>query len=311
MMSSFPKPLLAPVTAGDLAQDVGGAFSLLGEPQVVITAIAALKDAEPGSLTFCREVDAEKSGPLVLASRASVLVTSVALPSVQRRCLIVVDDPRGWFIRALEVLFPDSSEYVIDPTAQIAPDSDIARHVAVGVGTVIEQSCRIGAGTRIGNNVHIGSGTRIGKNVFIQHNAVIGSVGLGYHFEADGTRLFFPHLGAVIVGDNVVIGANTVIVRGMIEDTVVGDACRLGNLVNIGHNVKTGKRCAISSGACLVGGSRLGDDCNLGCNVTINANIKIGDGCQIGLGSSVTKSMPAGLSAFGIPAKPLRTMKRF
>jgi len=102
-----------------------------------------------------------------------------------------------------------------------------------------------------------------------------------------------------------------VIVRGQLDDTVVGARCRLGNLVNVGHNVKIGDDSAISSSTCIAGGAVIGARCNIGIGVAINAKVRIGDDCQVGLGSAVTKSVADGVSVFGNPAKPLPTMGRF
>ena len=140
---------------------------------------------------------------------------------------------------------------------------------------------------------------------------MIGSVGLGYHFSDSGQRLFFPHLGKVIIGDDVVIGSSCVIVRGQLKDTIIMNGVRLGNLVNVGHNVFIGNQTVISSSSTIAGGATVGRLCNVAAGVTINSKISIGDNVQIGLGSVVTKTLKSGLSFFGNPAKPLPTMKRF
>jgi UDP-3-O-[3-hydroxymyristoyl] glucosamine N-acyltransferase len=175
----------------------------------------------------------------------------------------------------------------------------------IEAGVTVQADCSIGAHCFIGGNAHIAQGT------VIQNNVSIGGVGLGFHFDQDGNRLFFPHLGAVLIGANAVIGSGCVIARGQLTDTVIGAGSRLGNLVNVGHNVRIGENCAISSGTSMAGGVHMGDECHVGVGVCFNAKIQIANRCRIGMGSVVTKSLPAGASVFGNPAKLLPTMDSF
>jgi UDP-3-O-[3-hydroxymyristoyl] glucosamine N-acyltransferase len=310
-MTSFPRALPQPFDAASLVEIVGGVERVSNLENVVVSSVAAPQTAEQGSLIFMKARNAEDLQKLVETSKASVIVVGHDVAGAPGTGLIVVSDPLAWFIRALGVLLPLNAASGVNSSAQIDASSKIGRDVEIGANTVIEADCRVGDGTRIGANCFIGSGTVIGAGTFIQSNVSIGGVGLGYHVTSEGERLFFPHLGAVLIGDDVVIGTGSVIVRGQLTDTIVADGVRLGNLVNIGHNVSIGKECVLSSSTCVAGGARLGAGCNIGAGVAINAKIALGDGCQVGLGSVVVKDVATNVSVFGNPAQPLRTMRRF
>ncbi len=310
MKSTFPKPVVHRMPVDQLCARVGHGDIESGDPATIIEYVASPETACPRSLIYCdRKGSALKQ--TVKDSQASVVVVQESTSSQPDKCIILVSDALYWFIKALPHLMDLTMTPDISDTAKIAADADIGRAVSIGPGTVIEEHCAIGDGTRIGANCYLGLGTRIGENCFIQNNNTIGSVGLGYHFTASGERVFYPHLGSVIIEPEAIVGSNCVIVRGQMSDTRIGRAARLGNLVNVAHNVTIGANTAISSNTCIAGGATIGAGCNIAAGVVINAKIRIGDNSMIGLGSVVTKSIPEGKSFFGNPARPLPTMRRF
>jgi UDP-3-O-[3-hydroxymyristoyl] glucosamine N-acyltransferase len=311
MTGTFPRKLRTPVSAGALVERLGGHLPSPAAAAVEVRSVAAPRGAEAGSLVFIRAAKHEAVLSGARETLASVIVASQPVDVSPAQALIVTEDPLAWFIRALHILFPADCAAAIHPSASVNETAQIGSGVAIGAGTVIEDGCRIGDLCRIGSNCYLGPGTVLGERAFVQGNATIGCVGLGYYIAPDGERLFFPHLGAVVAGRDVVVGAGSIIVRGELEDTRIGDRVRLGNLVNLGHNVKVGADSVISSSTCVAGGTHIGERCNIAAGVSISAKLRIGDDCQIGLGSVVVRHVAAGTSVFGNPAAPLRTMKRF
>ena len=167
---------------------------------------------------------------------------AIGIPGVRRR---VAEGLASRGARFLTLIHPTA---VVSPAAHIAEGVSIGAYSVIEAGVTLAQGCSIGTHCLIGGNAHIAQGT------VIQNNVSVGGVGLGFHFAEDGERLFFPHLGAVLIGANAVIGSGCVIARGQLSDTVIGAGSRLGNLVNVGHNVRIGDHCAISSGTSIAGG---------------------------------------------------------
>ncbi len=311
MVTSFPKPVLVKMTAKLLCGQIGGCLSLIGNSETVISSVASPKNADHGSLVFCNKKNKNEIDIAIKESKASVLIVAFAVPVEKDCCLIVADDPLGWFIKALHLLLDLQVRGSIHNNSFVGKTAFLGEDVSLGAGTFIGENCVIGNQCKIGSNCTIEQGTVLGHNVVIQNNCSIGGVGLGYHFTPTNERLFFPHLGVVRIGNNVVVGSNTVIVRGELEDTIVEKECRIGNLVNIGHNVSVGCSTVISSSTCIAGGTVIGHECNIAAGVTINAKIRIGNACQVGLGSVVVRNVPDRTSVFGNPARPLPTMKKF
>ncbi len=309
--SSFPKAVNTPMLLSALSAHLSDPHTLLGETDVLIRSVGSPEECEASSLVFLRPQPLEELQKKVDACRAGVLIVDQPVPVSGERAVLVTADPLAMFIKALNHLMHAEPTASVHATAVVSPDAQIAAGVSIGAHTVIEAGVSIEAGCTIGANCFIGGHAQIGQGTVIQNNVSIGGVGLGFHFEQDGNRLFFPHLGAVLIGAHAVIGSGSVIARGQLSDTVIGAGSRLGNLVNVGHNVRIGEHCAISSGTSIAGGVHLGDDCQVGVGVTFNAKITIANACRIGMGSVVTKSLPAGVSVFGNPAKPLPTMGTF
>ena len=153
--------------------------------------------------------------------------------------------------------------------------------------------------------VEIPSHVKLGKNVTIRKGCTIGSQGFGY--ERDGDEIFhIPHIGGVIIGDNVVIHELTNICRGTLNDTEIGHDTKINSLVHIAHNTKIGNFCSIKSHVSICGSCIIGDNTEINTNSTIRDHIKIGKNCIIGMGSVVTKDIPDGQVWFGNPAKYVR-----
>lgn len=311
MNSTFPKKLSEPISVKTLAEKVGNFIQLINSEEKVIQSVASPHEADTNSLVFCNNQNETKLEQMIEVTKSQIIITSKQSEKNTEKCFIVVEDPLAWFIKAANFLFKDDKSNNIPITNVKIDTKSIGKNVKIGVGTFIGNGCHIGDNCEVGMNCYIAPGTHIGAGTFIQNNVNIGSVGLGYHTTKDNERLFFPHLGSVIIGKDCVIGTSCVLVRGELSDTIIGDRVRLGNLVNIGHNVRLGTDTVISSNSCVAGGAYIAERCNLASGVSINAKIKIGADSQVGLGSVVVKDLPSNISVFGNPAKPLRTMRRF
>ena len=311
MTSSFPHNVDIPCRVDALSARLSQQHALLGKPDVWIRSVGSPDECDAHSLVFLRPQPLEALQQKADACRAGVLIVNQAVQVSGERAVLVSADPLALFIHALSHVMHAATAASVHATAVVSADARIASGVSIGAHTVIEAGVTVEAGCSIGANCFIGGNAHIGQGTVIQHNVSIGGVGLGFHFDTQGNRLFFPHLGAVLIGAHVVIGSGCVIARGQLTDTVIGAGSRLGNLVNVGHNVRIGEHCAISSGTSMAGGMHMGNECHVGVGVCINAKIQIADRCRIGMGSVVTKSLPAGASVFGNPAKLLPTMDSF
>ena len=146
----------------------------------------------------------------------------------------------------------------------------------------------------------------IGNNVNIYHGTIIGKPGFGYEWDEGNQQwINFPHIGSVIIGNNVEIGANVCIDRGTLDNTIIGNGTKIDNLVHIAHNVIIGKNCMLVC-HCGIGGSvEIGDNCWIGMGAQIRNGLKIGNNVTVGMGAIVVKNVPDGITVIGNPAKEL------
>lgn len=149
-----------------------------------------------------------------------------------------------------------------------------------------------------------------GKNVYIHPTAVIGSDGFGYERNEKGELEKFPHIGGVVIGDNVDIRAHACIDRGTINDTVIGEGTKINNLAHVGHNVTIGKHCLIGVQSVIAGSAIVGDYVYIAPGALIRNKIKIGDRAFIGLGTVVTKDVPSNTVVVGNPAREINEFKK-
>jgi len=219
---------------------------------------------------------------------------------------LVVDDPRAGFIDLTRQLLASNT---IEVTALIPRPFGISVTARIGTQSEIHPEARIDDDVVIGSNCTIHRGVWLQRGVKIGDGAVIGAKGINAYVSRDGRLLDFPHLAGAIIGAGVSIGANAVVMRGVLTSTVIGAENIIGNLCNIGHGVRLGERCWMSVG-CLIGGhTSIGDGATLGMGSVIRDNLLIGENTQIGMGSVVVKNIAARASVFGNPARSVTAIK--
>ena len=186
----------------------------------------------------------------------------------------------------------------------IGKNVKIGKSSIIGSNTIIEHNVLIGKNCLIGSQIMI-KNSLIGDNVIIQDGAKIGLKGFGFIPLRD-KNFRIPHIGKVILKDNVEIGASCTIDRGSIGDTVIGENTFLDNQVHMAHNVKVGKNCMIAGQVGFAGSSTLGNNVSIGGQAGISGHLKIGNNVKIGGGSGVVKDIPNDTTVMGYPAVPLK-----
>ena len=209
--------------------------------------------------------------------------------------------PRGTVAKIVDQFFVEKPHGFIHSAAIISEDAVIDPTAYIEAGCVIGKKCKVGAHSILRANVVLYDDVTIGENCLIQAGAVLGTDGLGCEREADGTLIKFPHQAGVRVGNNVEIGANCQIARGLFDDTIIEDGCKLNGLTFIAHNSH------LASNVWITGDTHVDKNVTIFSNVIVREQTHIGEGSIIGMGSVLTKNVPAGEIWFGIPAKKKET----
>jgi UDP-3-O-[3-hydroxymyristoyl] glucosamine N-acyltransferase len=308
-MGEFMREVPQPATVDALVARVAQAATIAGAGGRLIRGIAPLSPGQEGALSFC---DPGGSAERVRESRSAVIAVASGADfrPAATQTLVGVEDPRAWFIRAVETLLPAAARPAepavgISSGATVHPSAQVAASAAIGSGV------HIGAGTRIGGSAVLYTGSVVGANCCIGPGTVIGWVGLAYHEDRHGQRLFFPHLGGVRIGDWVDIGANCCICQGILSDTTISDQAKLGSLVYVGHGVVIEEKVWISASTAIAGHARIGEAGLIGIGTVVVDNVATGVGVLVGGGSAVTRSAEAGAKLVGVPAHPVPALRRF
>jgi len=314
------------LTVGEAAAMAGGALQHPSTAGILIDGLAAAAQGGAGKLVF---VDGRRHAGLLdgLVAAAVLCQQDIAGQVPDGIAVIVSRQPAQAFARIGRALYPEAIRSIrlagipasVAESAVVSPLAVLEDGVSVGAGAVIGDGAEIGRGSAIAPNAVIGADCRIGRDCYVGPGATIlaalignrvtihggariGQDGFGFHPGAAGLEKI-PQIGRVVIQDDVEIGANTTIDRGALDDTVVGEGTKIDNLVQIGHNVRIGRHCAVAAQAGISGSVTIGDGVLLGGRAGIADHVRIGDGAQIAAGSGLMHDVPAGERWAGFPAK--------
>ena len=242
--------------------------------------------------------------------------------------LLRAEDPYYAYALAVDLFYRPAKEFIpaisksayVSPSAKIGKNCYIGRNVVIGDEVEIGDDCVIEAASVIDFRVKIGDNARIDSNVTISHaiignncvilpGARIGQDGFGFS-SYKGIHKKIYHIGRVIIGNDVEIGANSCIDRGSSTDTIIEDLCRIDNLVQIGHNVHIKKGAIIVAQVGIAGSSVIGSYCALGGQVGIAGHITIADKVQLAGQSGVIQDIKSPGIMGGTPAVPIKDWHR-
>ncbi|MDB5371894.1 MAG: lpxD, partial [Belnapia sp.] len=314
-----------PLRLADIVTAAGGTCD--GDPERRFAGVAPLQLAGPEDVSF---LDNRKYLPALKETRAGAVVLAAAMAAQVPPGVLAIVAPAPYlgFARVAQLLHPAPRPVPgIHPTAAIAADAEVGEGCEIGAYAVVGAGARLGAGcilhphAVVGPAVQLGDGCRLhahssishaiaGHGVVLHPGARIGQEGFGFAPTPEGRYETMPQLGRVVLGDFVEVGANACIDRGSQGDTVIGAGSRLDNLVQIGHNVTTGRGCVIVALAGISGSTTLGDHVQVAAQVGIAGHLEIGSGARIGGQAGVTSNIPARTDVIGSPAWPVRDFWR-
>lgn len=241
--------------------------------------------------------------------------------------VLISENPKLSFISVIEAFYEDvKHDSKIEKSAFIAETAKIGKNCYIGHNVVIEDNVMIGDNCVVEANAFIGQGCKIGNNCRIANNASIsyclmgndcyiysgariGQDGFGFSV-VEGRHKRIPQVGRVIIGNDVEIGANSCVDRGALDDTIIGDGCRVDNLVQIAHNDKIGKCCILVAQTGVAGSCTFGDYVVCGGQTGFADHLNIGSGAQIGAQSGVMRDIDPGAIVMGTPTVPLKDFMR-
>lgn len=271
---------------------------------------ASLDHPQDHSVMFLREQYKDKWKNLCAAKSCLIFwPENVVIPQELERnhAVVLCPDPRAGYCR-----FFKENRIRNLPVIEKMRKKDgayISETAVIGEGTVIMPGVYVSGQTKIGKNCYIGAGTKLmgeitlGDFVVIRENSVLGSDGLSTDRDADGSALTMPQFGGITIGDSVDIGANCVIARGAIDNTIISSGCKLDNSVFISHNVFLGKDTFVVGETILFGSSSTGERAYISGNAAVRNKVKIGSDVTVGMGAVVTKDIENGATVLGNPAR--------
>jgi UDP-3-O-[3-hydroxymyristoyl] glucosamine N-acyltransferase len=304
-------------TLGRIAELVEGEVD--GDSSIPISGVSGIKEAGAGDITF---LDNPRYRSFLDSTKASAVIVrpggSCPKPSIR------IEKPYEAFLKTLHLFRRRTEERYergVHPTAVVHPSARLGRDVAVCAHVVIEENVTVGdgttllpgccfmAGAEIGRgclvypNVTVREECRIGDRVILHAGAVVGSDGFGF-LRRGGRPIKVPHIGIVVIEDDVEVGANVTIDRATAGVTRIAAGAKLDNLVHVAHNAMVGENTLIAAQVGISGSTEVGREVVLAGQAGLVGHILIGDGATVGAQAGVTKSVAPGSVVSGYPARP-------
>ena len=275
---------------GSIVDALGG--ELHGNPDVQIENIAPLETASNASLSFLSNPKYQQQ---LAASQAACVIVGPAMQeaALMRGACIVAAQPYLYFAKVTQLWkrqHAAAGGSGIHPSAVIDPAALVDPSASIGALCVVERGARIGADTVLKSRVSVGENCIVGERCLLHPGVVLGADGFGFA-PHDGTWEKIEQLGAVRIGNDIEIGANTCIDRGALQDTVIEDGVKLDNLIQIGHNVHIGKHTAMAGCTGVAGSTVIGAHCTFGGAAMVLGHLSIADHVHISSASMVSRSI--------------------
>ncbi len=300
--------MATPVRLADVVAALGG--ELHGDGDQPIGRLAPLEAADAHSLSFLAN---PRYAARMAASAAACVIVAPAQQdlAMARGAAIVTPDPYLYFARLTQwwaARTRAAAACGVHASAVVEPGAVVHASAAIGAMAYLGAGARIGAGAVIGSHAHIGAGavvgegTRLAPRVTLGDGCVVGARGIlhsgvvigadGFGFApGQGQWVKIEQLGAVRIGDDVEIGANTCVDRGALDDTVIDDGVKLDNLIQVGHNVHIGAHCAMAGCVGIAGSAKIGKHCTAGGGAIILGHLELVDHVHITAATVVTRSI--------------------
>ena len=279
------------VRLGQVVDALGGELHGAGR-DTEIARIAPLDSAGPDALSFLNNPRYQSQ---LATSQAACVIVAPALreAALARGACIVTPDPYVYFARVTQLwarLHGRGAAPGVHPSAVVHESAQVHPSASIGPLCVVERGAVIGAHTRLASRVTVGADCSIGERCIVHPGVVIGADGFGFANEG-GVWIKIEQLGAVRIGDDVEIGANTCIDRGALGDTVIEDGVKLDNLIQIAHNVHIGKNTAMAGCSAVAGSTTIGAHCTIAGAASIVGHLQLADNVHVSTNTVVTHSI--------------------
>ena len=272
---------------------------------IVIHSFSALKDLKENSITWVKRIDEQS---LIYLNAVSQVLALSDINEYREDLdnIIFVPNLKRTFFRIIKELF-HNLDYD-QQTPKIEEDSTVlSKYIGdslyVGHHSFIDRNVSIGNRVTIMHNVVIQGNVIIGDDVFIESGANIGVCGFGYYLNEENKSERVPHLGKVIIGNKVVIGASACIARGSLNDTVIEDNVKIDNLCHIAHSVHLKNGAMITACSEISGSVTVGENTWLGPNTSIKNGLTLGNNVFTGIATNIVKNVPDDVLIYGNPGK--------
>lgn len=298
----------------ELARRLGS--RLEGDGSLEVVRVAGLDEAGPGDVTFLAN---PRYASRLATTRASAVIAD---DSVTGAPCAVLRSPHPYvtFANAIALLTPPVRPPAgISPLASVDPTAELGPDVSVGPFTVIGPRVRVGAGSVIHSHVSIGDGASLGKacvvhphvsvrrevvigeRVVLLDGAVIGSEGFGFATRPDGAHQPIPQVGRVVIEDDVLIGAQSVVARPAVGETRIGEGTKIDSLVQIAHGVRVGRRVLLAAQVGIAGSTVIEDRVVMAGQVGVTGHVRVGAGVVANAKTGITKDVAPGTHLSGMP----------
>ena len=294
--------------------------NILKDNDFLINEVKPLHEAGKSDLTFFDNIR-YKSAALKTKAKACITTNKLAKFLPNSTLKIIVKNVLFDLANTINIIYPKADKDYPDlslksPIKHKYKSVKFGKNVLIGKNVKIGKDSIIGSNSIIEHNVIVGKNCIIGSNLIIKNSIIgdrvilqdgskIGQKGFGF-IPQKVRNIKFPHIGRVIIGDDVEIAAGCTIDRGSVDDTVIGKNTYLDNQIHIAHNVKIGSNCMIAGQVGFAGSAKVGNNVSIGGQAGVSGHLKIGNNVKIGGGSGVIKDIEDNQIVMGYPAISLK-----